>query len=213
MKRSVDGMMARAREHLLESAETKRRTLEHCMDDIVAAAEIMASGLRSGSKMLLCGNGGSAADCQHMAAELVGLMQRDFQRPALPVIALTTDTSFLTAFSNDYGFEEVFERQVRALGKSGDVLIGISTSGDSENVLRAVKAAHSLGMQTIGLTGRDGSLASMVTVAISIPSTSTQHIQEAHLAVEHVLCDLIECHLFEKAAQAVLPTTISSSEG
>ena len=206
-------MLARAREHLLQSAETKRQTVEQCVDDIVAAAEIMASDLRSGGKVLLCGNGGSAADCQHMAAELVGLMQKDFQRPALPAIALTTDTSFLTAFSNDAGFEEIFERQVQALGKPGDVLIGISTSGESENVLRAVKAAHSLGMQTIGLTGGRGRLASMVTVAISIPSTNTQHIQEAHLAVEHVLCDLIECHLFEKADRALLSTTVSSSEG
>ena len=212
MKRSVDRMLARAREHLLQSAETKRQTVEQCMDDIVAAAEIMASDLRSGGKVLLCGNGGSAADCQHMAAELVGLMQKDFQRPALPAIALTTDTSFLTAFSNDSGFEGVFERQVRALGKTGDVLIGISTSGDSENVLRAVKAAHSLGMQTIGLTGGGGRLASMVTVGISVPSTSTQHIQETHLAVEHVLCDLIECHLFEKADRAVLSTKASSSQ-
>ena len=213
MKRSADRMLARAREHLLQSAETKRQTVEQCMDGIVAAAEIMASDLRSGGKVLLCGNGGSAADCQHMAAELVGLMQKDFQRPAIPAIALTTDTSFLTAFSNDAGFEQVFERQVQALGKTGDVLIGISTSGESENVLRAVKAARSLGMQTIGLTGGRGRLASMVTVAISIPSTNTQHIQEAHLAVEHVLCDLIECHLFEKADRTVLSTTVALSEG
>lgn len=199
MPSPVDRLLERARAHLLESADIKRRAAEQCMDAIAAAAELMVASLRAGGKVLLCGNGGSAADCQHMAAELVSQMQKDFQRPGLAAIALTTDTSFLTAFSNDFGYERAFERQVQALGKPGDVLIGISTSGSSANVLRAFEAAATLGMHTIALTGAGGRLASMATVAVSVPSSNTQHIQETHLAVEHALCDLIECHLFDKA--------------
>jgi len=186
----------RARTHLLESAEVKRRVVETCLDSILAAAELIAETFRSGGKVLLCGNGGSAADCQHMAAEFVNRLTADFVRPGLPAIALTTDTSFLTAFANDCGFEGVFERQVHALGKPGDVLIGISTSGNSTNVIRAMEAARAATMRTIVLMGSGGCLAGMADVTISVPSVSIQYIQEAHLAIEHILCDLVERYLF-----------------
>jgi D-sedoheptulose 7-phosphate isomerase len=148
--------------------------------------------------VLLCGNGGSAADCQHKATELVSRLTKDLERPALPAIALTTDTSFLTAFANDYGYEGVFERQVQALGKPSDLLIGISTSGNSANVIRAVAAAQAAAMHTIVLTGNSGRLAGMATIAIAVPSANTQHIQEAHLAIEHLLCELVERALFDR---------------
>jgi phosphoheptose isomerase len=186
----------RARAHLLASAEVKQRVVEQCLEAILAAAQLIAEAFESGGKVLLCGNGGSAADCQHMAAELVNRLTKDFERPGLPAIALTTDTSFLTAFANDCGFEGVFARQVQALGKGGDVLLGISTSGNSTNVLRAVETARAAHLRTVVLTGSGGRLAGMAQVAIVVPSTNTQHIQEAHLAIEHILCDLVERSLF-----------------
>jgi D-sedoheptulose 7-phosphate isomerase len=131
-----------------------------------------------------------------MAAELVSRLTVDFERPGLPAIALTTDTSFLTAFANDCGYDGIFARQVQALGKEGDLLIAISTSGNSSNVLRAVRAAQAAEMHTIALTGRSGHLVEITDVAIAVPSTSTQHVQEAHLGIEHILCDLVERHLF-----------------
>ena len=133
-----------------------------------------------------------------MAAEFVSRFSKDLDRRALPAIALTTDTSFLTAFGNDYGFEGIFERQIEALGSSGDILIGISTSGNSPNVIRAVEAASKRNMRTIALTGNGGRLAAMVDVVIAVPSTDTQYIQEAHLAVEHILCELVEHMLFRE---------------
>ena len=191
----------RARSHLIESSEVKRQVSEACLDSILEAAELIAETYRSGGKVLLCGNGGSAADCQHMATELVSCLSKDFKRPALAAIALTTDTSFLTAFSNDTGFEGIFQRQVQALGKPGDVLIAISTSGNSTNVVRAVETAKAAGMGTIALTGQGGRLLQMAGVPISVPSGDTQYIQESHLAIEHILCDLVECHLFAKAQE------------
>ena len=128
--------------HLLQSGEIKRQTAASCAESIAKAAEVIAGAFLSSGKLLLCGNGGSAADCQHMAAEFVSRFSKDLERRALPAIALTTDTSFLTAFGNDYGFEGIFERQVEALGSAGDVLIGISTSGNSPNVIRAIEAAR-----------------------------------------------------------------------
>jgi phosphoheptose isomerase len=186
----------RARAHLLASAEVKRQVVVQCLEAILAAAQLMAETFRSGGKLLLCGNGGSAADCQHMAAELVNRLSKDFARPGLPAIALTTDTSFLTAFANDCGFDGVFARQVQAFGKGGDVLLGISTSGNSANVIRAVETAQAASLRTVVLTGSGGRLAGMAQVAIAVPSTHTQYIQEAHLAIEHVLCDLVERSLF-----------------
>ncbi len=189
----------KAREHLLRSAEVKRLVAESCIDSLVAAAEIIANRFKAGGKLLLCGNGGSAADCQHVAAEFVNRLTKDLTRPALPAIALTTDTSFLTAFGNDCGFKGIFERQVQALGKPGDVLIGISTSGNSENVLQALKAAQTLGIHTVAVTGNGGgSLASLADLAVVVPEENTQYIQEAHLAIEHILCQLVEQHLFDE---------------
>lgn len=182
--------------HLLESAELLRRLAECCADAILDAAAMMADSFRSGGKVLLCGNGGSAADCQHMATELVSRLTVDFSRPGLPAVALTTDTSFLTAYANDCGFEGVFARQVQALGKPGDVLIGISTSGNSANVIMAVQAARHATMRSITLTGEGGRLAELADIAIAVPSTQTQLIQETHIAIEHVLCDLVERHLY-----------------
>ncbi len=185
-----------AREYLLGSAGVKRDVAERCLDAIVAAAQLIARTLRTEGKLLLCGNGGSAADCQHMAGELVNRLTTDFPRPALAAIALTTDTSVLTAFANDFGFEGVFERQVQALGRRGDALLAISTSGRSPNVVRAVSAARAIGMRTVALIGAGGRLKDLVDVAIAVPSTSTQHIQEAHLTIEHLLCHLVERDLF-----------------
>jgi D-sedoheptulose 7-phosphate isomerase len=187
-----EGLLDRARTHLQESADLKNQVALRSLSAVLAAAELIVDTFQRGGKVMLCGNGGSAADCQHMAAEFVGQLTREFERPGLPAIALTTDTSFLTAFANDWGFEEVFERQVRALGKRGDTLIAISTSGNSTNVLRAVKAARELGITTIGLMGECGALKSAVECAIAVPSRRTQYIQETLLSIEHVLCDLTE---------------------
>lgn len=186
----------RLQAHFRESAEVIRCIGDVCADAILRAALMMTETFRSGGKILLCGNGGSAADCQHMAAELVSRLTVDFERPGLPAIALTTDTSFLTAFANDCGYDGIFARQVQALGKAGDLLIAISTSGNSSNVLQAVRAAQAAEMRTIALTGRSGHLVEIADVAIAVPSTSTQYVQEAHLGIEHILCDLVERHLF-----------------
>ncbi|MGE5618570.1 MAG: SIS domain-containing protein [Sphingomonadaceae bacterium] len=197
---TIDHLRARARTHLLESAEVKRLLAELSIDGVLVAARTIADSLRAGGKLLLCGNGGSAADCQHVAAEFVSRLTADFERPGLPALALTTDSSFLTAFANDYSFEGVFERQVQALGRPGDVLIGISTSGSSVNVMRAVKMAGAMGLRTIVLTGSGGPLAAMADVALTVPSANTQFIQEAHLALEHVVVDLAERYLFADAS-------------
>jgi len=189
--------------HLFQSAEIKRQTAASCAGSIANAADVIAEVFLSGRKLLLCGNGGSAADCQHMAAELVSRLSKDLERRALPAIALTTDTSFLTAFGNDCGFEGIFERQIEALGSAGDILIGISTSGNSSNVIRAVEAAKKRNMHTIALTGNGGRLAATADIVIAVPSTDTQYIQEAHLAVEHILCELVEFALFREPG--VLP--------
>jgi phosphoheptose isomerase len=186
----------RAEDHLLGTVETGRRVLDGAVPAILAAAELIVDTLQSGGKLLLCGNGGSAADCQHMAAEFVSRLSRHFERRALPAIALTTDTSILTAVGNDCGFQLVFRRQVEALARAGDLLIGISTSGGSENVIEAVAAAKAVSARTIAIIGSGGRLAEMADVAISVPSTNQQNVQELHLAVEHILCDLVECSLF-----------------
>ena len=204
MQAGANQLRNRVQAHLLESAEVKRRMVETCVDSILTAADLIAETFRSGGKVLLCGNGGSAADCQHMAAEFVNRLTADFERPGLPAIALTTDSSFLTAFANDCGFEGVFERQVQTLGKAGDVLIGISTSGNSTNVIRAVEAARAANMRTIVLMGSGGRLAGMTNVAISVPSANTQYIQEAHLAIEHILCGLVERYLFDEREESRL---------
>ena len=189
-----------ARAHLRASSELKSATAEVCSSEITRAAEVIANAIAAGGKVLLCGNGGSAADCQHMAAELVSRLTSDFVRPGIPAIALTTDTSFLTAYANDIDFDGVFARQVDTLGRPGDVLIGISTSGRSQNVLQAIEHARSRGIRTVALTGTGGSVADLADVAIRVPSGQTQHIQETHLAIEHVICHLVERHLYGSSA-------------
>ena len=155
------------------------------------AARTMTQAIHAGRKVIFCGNGGSAADSQHLAAELMGRYLKD--RAPLPAIALTVDTSALTAIANDYSYAEVFSRQLRGLGQSGDVLVGLSTSGNSENVLRAVDVARELGIATIGMTGRNGGkLAMACNIAICVPADETNHIQEMHIAVGHYLCGFVE---------------------
>jgi D-sedoheptulose 7-phosphate isomerase len=191
---------ATVRRHLNESAGVARLVAERCAPAIVRAAELLVSSLRDGGKLLLCGNGGSAADCQHLAAEFMNTLTRPVVRPPLPAIALTTDTSLLTAVANDHGFEGVFARQVLAVGRAGDVLMAISTSGDSPNILRALEAARAAGLQTILLSGGTGGKAQpLADAAVLVPSTDTQRIQEAHITVGHVLCDLVERALFPDA--------------
>lgn len=191
-----DPRTEKVRSRLGESADLKRRCAEVCIPDILRAVELIAATFRSGGKILLCGNGGSAADCQHMATEFVSRLKKDIDRPPLAAIALTTDTSFLTAFSNDESFEGVFARQVEAIGKAGDVLIGISTSGESRNVLAALEQGRRLGLKNIALTGAGGRLQTTAHVAIVVPSTNTQYIQESHVAIEHIICELVESDLF-----------------
>lgn len=160
-------------------------------DAVAAAGALVAGALARGNKLMLCGNGGSAADCQHLAAELTGRFIRD--RKALHAIALTTDTSAITCIGNDYSFDEIFSRQVLGLGREGDCLLAISTSGNSRNVVRAVEAARSLGVSTVGLLGRDGGhLRSLCDIPIVVRSETTARIQEAHILIGHTLCGMIE---------------------
>ena len=179
--------------HLAESAVLKSKIDEQCVDSILKAARTIARSLATGGKLMLCGNGGSAADAQHLAGEFINQLAKQFPRPPMAALALTTDSSCLTAVSNDFGFEQVFERQVLALGRPGDTLLAISTSGQSENVIRAVKSAAELRIGTIGLLGGSGGrLSSLVDIAVVVPSDDVQRIQEAHLTIEHILCDLVE---------------------
>lgn len=187
------------RGHLAESIATKRRLLDENAA-ILKAAAVITGSLAANGKLLLCGNGGSAADCQHIAAELVNALTQDFRRPGLPAIALTTDSSILTANANDSGYAGVFERQVQALGRPGDVLVGISTSGNSENVIRALRYAREHGMHTIALTGASGGrMADCAGVVIRVPSQNVQHVQESHITIGHIICALVERSLFPGA--------------
>ncbi|MEN6451587.1 MAG: SIS domain-containing protein [Thermoguttaceae bacterium] len=195
-EKSTDRLRLAAGSHLRGAAEVCCRLADHDVDCLLSAARLLAATLQAGGKVLLCGNGGSAADCQHLAAEFVGRLSKDHERGALAAIALTTDTSILTAIGNDYGFDAVFRRQVEAFGRPGDLLIGISTSGNSPNVIGAIHAAKTIPMRTIALTGQGGAMATMVDVAISVPSANAQHVQESHLVIEHILCDLAEQLLF-----------------
>lgn len=182
--------------YLHESAALRLQMLAACGDQIFAAADLITAAFRENGKLLLCGNGGSAADCQHLAAEFTSRLTGDFLRPGLPALALTTDTSFLTAYANDHDFDGVFARQVQALGRPGDVLLGISTSGNSRNVIRGLEAAQRGGLRTVALTGDGGTLARLADVCVAIPSQHTAHVQEAHLAIEHLLCHFVERALF-----------------
>ena len=167
---------------------------------VAECAQLLIDTLQAGQKILIMGNGGSAADAQHFAAEMVGRFL--LERRALPAIALTTDTSILTAIGNDYGFDDIFKRQVEALAKPDDVLIGISTSGNSKNIKRAFAAGKNLGVKTIGLLGRDGGeIASLADLYLTVPSLETPRIQEAHLVMIHILCDLVEKGLFSQKSE------------
>lgn len=186
-------MRERFLSHVDEAAALKQNFFQAEIDHVLAQADDMAERLKRGCRILVCGNGGSAADAQHFAAELSGRYVKE--RRALAGIALTTDTSALTAIGNDYGFDQVFSRQVEALGRPGDVLVGISTSGNSPNVLRAVEVAKELGLHTIGLLGRDGGkLKQCCDDALVVPSTVTARIQELHLMIYHFWCEAIDTH-------------------
>jgi D-sedoheptulose 7-phosphate isomerase len=183
-------------DELNASAETKKKMFEACAGDILKAVDAIIGAFNNKKKVLLCGNGGSAADSQHIATELVIRMSKP-DRPALPAIALTTDTSCLTAGGNDIGFDNIFSRQVEALGNAGDVLIAISTSGKSENVNRAINEAKKKGMTVIGFLGKGGGISKdLVDIPIIIPSNDTQRIQEGHITVAHIICGIIENEMF-----------------
>lgn len=189
----------RIQAHFLESIETKQQVLETLTEPTAQAAQIMFNSLLNDGKILACGNGGSAADAQHFAAEMTGRFEQE--RMELAAIALTTDTSALTAIGNDYGFEQIFSKQVRALGKAGDVLIGISTSGNSSNVIEAIHAAHERDMKVIAFTGRDGGKIATILkpedVLLNVSQPRTARIQEVHILLIHALCDCIDTMLLE----------------
>lgn len=188
----------RIQEHFKQSVEAKINASEVLGTPIANAAELMVKALLDGHKILCCGNGGSAADSQHFAAELINRYERD--RPSLPAIALTTDTSTLTSIGNDFSFDEIFSKQIRGLGAPGDVLLAISTSGHSKNVVQAIAAAHDREMPVIALTGKDGGdigrMLRTQDVEIRVPAHKTSRVQEVHLLVIHCLCDLIDNMLF-----------------
>ncbi len=186
-------------ESLQESSRIKIEIEKHCKEDMLKAVDLLAQTFRNDNKLLLCGNGGSAADCQHIATELMIRLRHHIKRPALPAISLTTDSSTLTAGGNDIGFENVFSRSVEGLGIKGDVLLVISTSGNSINVIKAVETAHTKGMKVIGFLGGDGGkLKSNVDLSIIIPSSNVQRIQEGHITVAHIVCELVEEELYGK---------------
>ncbi len=192
--------VARVRASFSEHARVLAATQDVASGSIAAAAALMVEALRGGAKILSFGNGGSAADAQHLAAELAGRFDRE--RPALPALALTANSSDLTAIGNDYGFEHVFARLIEAHGRPGDVAVAISTSGNSENVLRAADVARARGLRSIGLIGKGGGkLAARVDVAISVPSDVTARVQEAHSMVVHLLCELVELALFAQSSR------------
>jgi len=178
---------------LKESCEIKIKSIKETKR-IAEAAKLIIEAYKKGKKVMICGNGGSAADSQHFAAELI--QKISLKRKALPCIALTTDSSVLTAISNDDSFEDVFSRQVEALAKEGDIVIGISTSGDSKNVIKAVKKAKELKSKTIGLTGEEGRLKGEVDLAITVPSKNTARIQEAHITILHIIGQLVETEFY-----------------
>jgi len=183
--------MERVKNLLNISADLKKTVAETLSSEILDAAQKIQGRLEAGGKLLLMGNGGSAGDAQHIAAELVGRFKKE--RKAMPALALTVDTSSLTALGNDYGFDTIFERQVEALANKNDTVIGISTSGNSENVVRAINKANSIGAFTIGLLGNDGGkLKDAVNLPIIIPSNDTARIQEVHITIGHIICEIIE---------------------
>jgi len=194
-------LTARLRAHFDEGIELRTRMADVLPARIAEAGSALAAALKAGRKVLSCGNGGSAADSQHFAAELVGRFERE--RPGLPAVALTTDTSALTAIANDYDYDRVFSKQVEALGAAGDFLLAISTSGNSKNVIAAMKAAHAKGMKVIALTGRDGGEMGRMLQAgdfhLNVAHPRTMRVQEVHLLVIHCLCEVIDNVIFGEA--------------
>ena len=190
-------LQQRIRDHFIASADTKRAAVEVLAGPIAAGVEAMVASLMNSGKILACGNGGSAADAQHFAAELIGRFERE--RPGLAAIALTTDSSILTAVANDYSYDVIFSKQVQGLGNPGDILLGISTSGNSGNVIKAIEAAHEREMRVIVLTGKNGgkirNLLREGDIEICVPADRTARIQEVHLLTIHCLCDGIDCAL------------------
>jgi D-sedoheptulose 7-phosphate isomerase len=198
-KEIKNNLEQRVKKHFFDSIETKKKAAETMSEDIVRAINLMHQALASEKKILACGNGGSAADAQHFAAELVGRFERE--RRELPAIALSTDSSILTAIANDYSYEVIFSKQVRALGQAGDVLLGISTSGNSANVIAAIEAAHLKGMSVIAFTGKDGGKIKNILknsdVHLCVPAERTARIQETHLLLLHCLCDGVDHLMFD----------------
>jgi len=188
-------LLARVQKAVAESISLKQQFAATQGEAVVAAAQILAGVLKSGGKILLFGNGGSAADAQHLAAEFVNRLT--VERPPLAALALTTDTAILTAVANDYDFLQVFAKQVRALGRPGDLALGLSTSGDSPNVVEGLQAARGLGLKTLALSGRDGGpVAAAAELALIVPSWNTPRIQEVQITIGHVLCDLVDFILY-----------------
>ena len=198
----MTALTQRVAEHFNESIQAKQQAAQVLAQPTAQAAELLFNTLANDGKFLICGNGGSAADAQHFAAEMTGRFEKE--RMELAAIALTTDTSALTAIGNDYGFDHIFSKQVRALGRTGDVLVGISTSGNSGNVIEAIHAAHANGMKVIALTGRDGGkiahLLKEGDVLLNVPHPRTARIQEIHILLIHAMCDCIDTMLTEGIA-------------
>jgi D-sedoheptulose 7-phosphate isomerase len=181
-----------------ESSEVKDRFLKENLSKLIDAIKLIVQAFEKGNKLFFFGNGGSAADAQHLAAEFVNRYL--MERPPLPAIALTTDTSILTSVSNDFAFNEIFSKQLKALGKKGDIAIGLSTSGNSPNVIRAIETAKEMGMKTVAFTGMDGGkLTKKADISLLVPSSSTPRIQEAHILIGHILCEMVENRLFLKS--------------
>lgn len=195
----MSALAQRIKNHFQDSIQTKMAAIDIIGDRILEAGEIMVQALLSNHKILSCGNGGSAGDAQHFSGEMLNRFERE--RPSLPAIALSTDCSTITAIANDYHYNEIFSKQIKALGQPGDVLLAITTSGNSKNIIEAVEASHQRGMSVIALTGKDGgeiaNVLGTTDVEIRVPSDSTPRIQETHLLVIHCLCDIIDQQLFQ----------------
>jgi len=191
-------MKENIKNQILESAKIKKEMVNIGVESIEKAAELLIESIKAGGKILWCGNGGSAADAQHLATELMGGMS-DHDRMPIPSIALTTDSSFITAWSNDTDFDSIFSRQVQGLGEEGDVLVGISTSGNSENIINALKQAKYKNLKTIAFAGKTGgSLDGIADITIKVPSDNTQRIQESHIMIGQILCSLIELSILKQ---------------
>ena len=191
-------MKENIKKQILESAKIKNEMAQTGVESIERAAEFFIDSIKAGGKILWCGNGGSAADAQHLATELMGGMS-DHDRMPIPSIALTTDSSFITAWSNDTDFESIFSRQVQGLGKEGDVLVGISKSGNSKNIINAIKQAKYKKLSTIAFTGKSGgNLDGIADITLKVPSGNTQRIQESHIMIGQILCSIVELYIMKK---------------